>query len=309
MAIGIELGETKSGSQTPKLNEKKFEIKVLKWLEKLTGADLIVTPFALDELPLAKGTLKEHMEAGATLVQIKNNEDLTSSAGDRLNYSLAKMIEWTPNTAQRVLLPIGLYGCDRDGFVLVNGRKTHFKMKFKAFQIMLGSWCDGGGRLEYPLARRSMLEWWLISKEKKLREYRENNIKLAFPNKVVINDYVDKDKTLRIPTKAPDGLVLLANFPGIGKTLAIRLWKYFNGNAAAALEALTDLGAAKHGGFSLPPGIGIGKVRNICRTIGLVESDEEYQRLTVTLENKNPNIINVIVTKTIDELLDSELPF
>lgn len=304
MTVGIEHGETKKGSRTPKINPKKHEVKVLKWLEKLTGADLIVSPFTLEELPLAKGTLREHMDGGALLVQIKNNEDLTSSAGDRLNYSLAKMLEWTPNTAQRILLPIGLYGCDSEGFALVNGRRTHFKMRFKSFQLMLSACQDGGWRVEYPLAYRSMLEWWLKSKESKLIEYKKNNIKLAFPGKVKINDYIDPDSPLRIPVKAPDGLTFLVNLPGIGRELGPRLWKHFKGDLGRIFEALTDLAAIKYDLGLLPPGIGMGKVRRICEMFKLIETDDQYQRLTVTLEHKDPNIINVITTKETKDMRD-----
>lgn len=236
----------------------------VKGLEAITGADMMLSRIRIP--PNNRALILKHVQAGALLVQCKIGDDLSSSIGDRLNESLARMIECNARQAQCVLLFIGVITCDIAGKALINGRKTHNEHDYRAVKRAMSKWTLRGGVVQ-ELSRESLLPDWCADQIKMLDECFEHPLKHIYQ----IGTYPDSppvdDDPIQLPVRVKDGRLLLIQLPGLGIELVERVWNH-TGSLKAALNFLTDATNAGH-----VEGVGAGKINKIRHFFGM-NSDE-----------------------------------
>ena len=181
-------------------------------LERLTGADVMVTPLVV---PVKKRTLPIHLKAGASLVQLKFGRDLTGSLGVRLRDSLCRMRECGVSVgispAQCILLFIGQLGVNRNGNVMIDGRSGRPRRGYMAVQKGFLHWIQEGGSV-HELSRATFLPKWLkMLEEEWLAE------KAVWPEVHNIEEPEDTVMGLITPVKRiTDWRVQAAAIPGLG---------------------------------------------------------------------------------------------
>ena len=240
-------------------------------LEAITGSDLMVSRLSI---PATNRTLiTRHIQAGALLTQVKFGEDIASSIGDRLNESLARMVENHARQCQCVLLFVGILTADASGKALINGRKTHLEHDYHAVKRAMSKWVLRGG-VVHELSREGLLEQWCKDQERLLNDCFEHSVKHVYQ----LGDYPDSppvnDDPLQLPLRVTDGRRLLINLPGLGIELVERVWAYA-GDTKSCLRFLTDTRSAGQ-----VEGIGSGKIAKIRAYIGLAADDgplESYE--------------------------------
>ena len=133
-------------------------------LEKITGADAMISPDIGLPNPLTKSWIKKHIEAGAHLIQIKIGHDLPQSIqDDRIKESQSKMLQTGAMPWQCILLPICILTLDKNGLALINKQHTHGqKMTWKQIKSALSTWRLRGGSVEFPLSSGKQLDEQLM---------------------------------------------------------------------------------------------------------------------------------------------------
>ncbi len=124
-------------------------------LEAMTGADIMVSPNTGLPNPSTKLWVKEHIESGALLIQVKIDHDLPQSIqDDRMKDSLSKMLQTGAMPWQCILLPIHCtLTTDENGLALINKQHTYGqKMTWKRIRSALSIWRFCGGSVEFPLS-------------------------------------------------------------------------------------------------------------------------------------------------------------
>lgn len=209
-------------------------------LESWTGADLLISGL---DMPCSKLALvKEHIEAGAIIVQVKIGLDLAASVGYRLSDSLIRMREIAPRQAQRILLFVGTLACDHDGKAIIDGRNVEENVpgvNFWAVQSSLDAWSERGGTV-IQLSRLSLLNEWVQRKETRLKKYLTDPIEYFYPEKpsLIENDLDMASDPLQIPIKITDGRVPLSYL--IGPVKAQKMYIACKGDIAQAFEHLSN---------------------------------------------------------------------
>jgi hypothetical protein len=135
-------------------------------LEARTGADMMNSPLD-NPTPTTNVLLKIHLNAGASLVQIKFDHDLISSIIDgRFKDAQWRMLETGAHYRQCVLLFIGFTSLNKNGKLLINNRRPvdiiggkakHFD-DMKIIHYHKSLWQKRGGRYEEILPRE-LPEW------------------------------------------------------------------------------------------------------------------------------------------------------
>lgn len=243
--IAIDSSELRSTSTMPDIPD----LCVMDDLEEMTGSDLMVSPI---DLPCKKlALIREHLDNGAILIQMKRGMDLASSVGNRLSMSLIKMREVAPRQSQRVLLFVGTLACDADGRAIIDGRRVDENVpgvNWAACQTSLEAWCERGG-VVYQLSRSTLLVHWLKAKEKRLKEYLENPVQHFFPDRPELIEAQANDDPLQIPIRINDWRVPCSWLIGPKKTQAI--FDAVHGHGGLAYKYLSDLRLKD----LLPPGV------------------------------------------------------
>lgn len=209
------------------ITEKELPIEIIKsgkscsFLEHETGADIIVTPLGIP--CLTPHLLFKHIESGAFLIQIKRGMDLVNSFGERLNLSIAKMLETNTITSnQRILLCVGEFSDAGNDTLLVNGKITN--TRFTAFSKALDWWQYRGGKVKM-LPTESHVYPWLKSLENDFLVFSERPQKNVYPTKYYPPDKPSDDDVLQLPIQVRDWRITLATFPGIGPDKCDALYK------------------------------------------------------------------------------------
>ena len=253
--IIVDASELHSNSKLPELPDSTTS----NVLEEITGADLMVT--LLKAPATNKMLIEKHIQSGALLVQRKHGLDLSSSIGERLNKSLAKMQSVGARQCQCVLLFIGYLTSDDNGRGLINRQDT--RHDFFTVQASLSKWHDRGGVVEH-LPKASLLQGWLDMKLRHLLEYEQKGEKEFIKPAPVVHA---KDEFLQVLVPVNDGRVMLSVLPGIGPKTANILWEYFKGDTAEALCCLTHPQTAHD-----IKGIGPKTIENVREYLGLDET-------------------------------------
>lgn len=136
----------------------------LKGLEKLTGADFLITP--LDEpCPPIPAAIRKHCEVG-DLVQRKSGNDMLQSL-DKLGRIIERMLQWTDHPW---LLESGI-SIGRGGNLKIDGRGV--SGLWNRVSGAEDAWHDKGGyvkRLPYDV----LITGWVQLREKRLRHLLHN---------------------------------------------------------------------------------------------------------------------------------------
>jgi len=272
--------------------------KPLQHLERLTGADLLATPYneklflkaSYDDdassivallnqhksereiaselsvaLPMVISVkkLKIACEMGI-LIQRKSGQDFTSSI-PRLGEIFGRMKLWTPDPW---LLISANIGCNRNGKAVVDGKETNF-----AYSQVVGakmSWSFSGGNV-VEVTRDNLISQILTYADKKLKELQEDNIR-----------YIVRQKWSRQNIIGPNDIrwewmQVLMSLPGIGqkKTREIADW---TGNLADSLIFLTDPSWENYPGR--PDSIRPSDIRKVRKLMSL-EEDNRLEKIGV----------------------------
>lgn len=234
--IFIDSSEYREGSTMPQVEGAI----VVDGLEEFSGADALISPI---DLPATKPALiREHIDAGAMLVQMKRGFDLASSVGLRLADSLIKMRGVAPIYCQRVLLFVGTLTSDHDGRAIIDGRRVDENVpgvNYQACQSSIDSWGERGG-LPLYCPRLSMLPDWLTRKEERLKKYIAEPKVYFYPEKpdLVEQDLAQQSTGLQIPIKINDGRVSLAYT--IGPKKAQIMWDACKGDIVMIFYHLSN---------------------------------------------------------------------
>ncbi len=220
-----------------------IELIFLPGLEKRTGADMILSP--LDgPVPSTSVLLNFHLDAGASLIQIKFDHDLVASIIDgRFKEAQYRMIEAGASPWQCVLLFIGFTSLDKQGHLLINnqrpvdiigGNAQHFD-DMECIHYHKSLWQKRGGRFETILAKE--LPGWLEADLKSTLACQNEPEKLIYTHRIpmtreelVIGDSPSpiEDKWLAAQklTEIKGLRELLRGLPGINIARAQSIWQY-----------------------------------------------------------------------------------
>ena len=233
-------------------------------LERLTGADLLITPLGIPSLPPTlkntaphRSRLAKLCEPGA-LIQRATGLDMLRHIKDA-EQIIVRMQEWG---AIPVLLSAGAYGRSKAGTVTYR-RKTS-KWRYSSLQGVILSWQAAGG-IYVPLCHGgAMLEWvegfekWLV------RRYNE-------PEKEIMVSLKPARPIIPLKEKRKDGyeigraVQLLASLKGIGEKHALALLEEF-GTAGVALSILSSEQVLTD--RMLPKGIGKLTAKGVADVLG-----------------------------------------
>lgn len=255
--IFIDASENRTNTTMPHIHDS---VEVAN-LEEVTGADMMVSNV---KMPVTNEFLiKKHVENGALLIQRKHGHDLSSSIGQRMNSSLAKMQICGAKQSQCILLFIGILTINEYGEAVINRQTT--RQKFWVVQAAISKWHDRGGVFE-NLARKSMIEQWMKMKLKHLKEYSANPTKEVWKKSP---DIQVVDELLQVLMPVNDARNTLASLPGIGPKTAQTLFNVFEGNVAEAICWLTNVSKEKQ----KIAGIGKKTTENIREWLGLEKAN------------------------------------
>lgn len=167
----------------------------LSGLEKRTGADMMLSPLN-GPVPSTDILLRIHLDAGASLIQIKFDHDLIASIIDgRFKEAQYRMIEAGASPWQCVLLFIGYTSLNKQGQLLINNQRpvdiigsnaryfdnmecVHYH---KSLWQKRGNEC-GGGRFEQILAKE--LPGWLKADLKSTLAWQNEPEKLIYSHRI-----------------------------------------------------------------------------------------------------------------------------
>lgn len=213
--------------------------KQITGLERLTGADLLITPLGYPELP---PTLKSSRPHRSKLLQLCQVGALIQRATGRDMFQhiknadsiIARMQEWESIS---VLVSAGNYGRDKNGFATLKGRSS--KWRYSSLQGMILSWQAAGG-IYVPLCHGgAMFEWVKGFGEWLTRRYNEPEKEIMVSLKAVRPIVPLKEKRKEDGYPIGRAVQLLASLRGIGEKHALTLLETF-GTAGVALSILSS---------------------------------------------------------------------
>lgn len=254
-------------------NPPDIDCHIVPWLEKLTGADAMISP--ANDIAAVEGMLDVHICRGALLIQIKRSQDLISSFGDRLNSSIAKMVTIAPKQWQRILLPVGRYACDKNELLMIGKEierdddqreypfirwyKPHPSVHWKSYQTAIVEWIWRGGVVVETCKNQRDFWLWIKNTEQKMMQAMKEE-KLSWPGNPQMYDPPDKDDPLQDVKLVRDFRVTLATIPGIGISRANDIWEFYEHDPMACLVGLTDVNKPNATNIS---GIGISTIQRV----------------------------------------------
>jgi ERCC4-type nuclease len=253
--IFVEPSEIRSGTRLP--DNVIAHAVVLKDLEKLTGADLILSPLdrptlkELTQCPASIQALKMHCGKGI-LIQRKSGTDLIGSISHlpEIQYRIqAWGLPW--------LLVTGEIRCSPAQKAIVNGRKSGYS--YWSVLGALDSWILRGGGITI-LQRDNLIAKWLSDMSKRLGEVETPE--LILPQRPI--------QKLTKEAELDQIVATLMTFPRIGQTTAVAIARQC-GSLRAALRMLGDPGVLKR--KDRVEGIGPKLIEEFRRAIGLKEGE------------------------------------
>lgn len=250
-------------------------------LEKLTGADLLITPVSNPPLTtvsskLGQISLRKHIEFGAILVQRKSGPDIVNFIRDH-DQILAKMLKWT---SQPWLLTIGLYACDKDGKLSVEGHRVGGSegWSYWSHHGALRSWQIRGGFVDNIARDNLMLDWY----QHVFKSLTVEPFVYAMPRKPSQQIIIDADESDGTAYQRVACITALATIDNVGIAKAVAIADYC-GTLAHAIEFLSDPSNIKYKDKSenYPKGVGSKIFANASRWLGLKYVNDYYERLVI----------------------------
>lgn len=233
MKIYYDATESREGTRLPE--NVITSGKKLVGLERLTGADLLITTVNKPELPgnmtnsvPCMMMLRKACEDGL-LIQRKSGGDLVNSI-DHLDQIEGRMLEWTVNPW---LLVTGDFKCNRDGNVVVDGRETKF-----SYWGMIGAldfWQIRGGGISLVCNDNHVGKWIadMANRMEMVGSQKEKLLEPRKPRQLLVQQSDDEQAQ-----KIIAAMTTLMTFPGIGPTTARKIAEGF-GSLAWALYWLS----------------------------------------------------------------------
>lgn len=199
------------------IEDEFFQVAVpLKGLERMTGADFLITPLnsplkELTDRPSRIAMLKAHCEAGM-LVQRKTGSDLLNSIVELPEFE-ARMQVWSPDPW---LLVTDVHR-GRTGGVSTKGRHKS-KWTWNNVRGALDAWQDRGGCVAV-LERGETITEWCVLRERRTKKWKEDK-EVA---------HVPKDGRQRLVMLDESWYSTLRAWPkGIGRQMLAALARYIS---------------------------------------------------------------------------------
>lgn len=255
----------------------------LSGLEKRIGADMVLSPLN-GPVPSTDILLRIHLDAGASLIQIKFDHDLIASIIDgRFKEAQYRMIEAGASYWQCVLLFIGFTSLGKQGQLLINnqrpvdiigGNAQHFD-DMKIIHYHKSLWQKRGGRFETILARE--LPEWVEADLKSTLAWQNEPEKLIYSHRVpmtreklVVGDdpsLIEREWLLAQKLTIVKGLrELLRGLDGISNKYAQLIWQYLR-NSDHPRNWYGFMEILENGEIMKIEGIGKGIVKKIKGTL------------------------------------------
>ena len=251
MPLYYDVSEARSTSKLPESVIKYG--KPFSGLEKLTGADFIVTPKLndYDKARAMKDEEKSYKEiarlldkspstiikllrdsesaiakwclSGALLVQRKSGLDYIASIGPRLNNAICEMLSvGTPYMYQRIILVTGNF--TRKGTMLyLNGKKCN--VKYNQFEGATSAIKYKGAIVVFRSSDACILPW-IKAQEKQLLLYKKHEVKEIVSPTFFPHDHPVNDDPLQLMRKVTDARLAICQMPGWGSGKTNVLYEY-----------------------------------------------------------------------------------
>lgn len=172
----------------------------------------MVTPL---ERPLAPIFLKDHLAAGALLIQRKSGLDIAASVGERMYTSLERMLALPTCQAQRILLFIGHMNCTREGKANINGQDVPLQGEsYWSIRGSIAKWQERGGCYD-EITRIGLLPRWLQLREAHLKEFQAHPQAVFYKSQPPLEMSNQRD-VLQDLVVIKDWRTSLVTFPGVG---------------------------------------------------------------------------------------------
>lgn len=292
----IFLDPTEANSQSRLPTDIITQAILCEGLEGLTGADMLISPFNNPPLTNVTGklgriSLEKHIKSGAVLVQRKSGADVLNFIRDH-DQILAKMLKWTE---QPWLLTVGVYMCDKDEKLVVEGKRVGGDTGWSYWSLWgaLRSWQLRGGYVD-NISRDSMfIDWY----NKTVKALNPEPVVYAMPRKPSQQIIIDSEESDGEIYQRSATITALATIDNVGIAKAAAIADYA-GCLADALVFLSDPANLKYKDKSenYPKGVGSKIFANTSRWLGLktggVGNEQWYQRMvidTVYISKDNTN--------------------
>jgi hypothetical protein len=232
------------GRKRTRLPENVRELgRQITGLERMTGADLLVTPLGSPELPQTLKSTAPHRskllrlcQAGA-LVQRATGKDLLSHIRN-VEQIVVRMQEWE---SIPVLLSVGQYRRSKTGNVSVAqgaGKSQSSKWRYSSLQGALLAWQAAGG-VYIPLCSSGAMLDWITGFEAWLKRRYNEPEKEIMVNLRPARPIIPHKETNEDGYPVGRAVQLLASLRGIGEKHALTLLETF-GTAGVALSVLSS---------------------------------------------------------------------
>ncbi len=241
--------------------------QVIIGLERLTGADFVISPLSEPVLPETLKDSKPHVKAlmkhtkAGVLVQRKSGMDLLSSLRDLCTIQ-KRMQDWC-GPIPPWLLVTGQLSPKRDGGLTVNNQDVSTSYSYKAIKAALDWWQLRGGGVSELFSDKRITTWVNHWHQEMLHRLDES------PERIVLN--LPPAQTIR---GEEHWWTALAAVPGIGPTRAQAIAEWLPDEwqgLAHALYCLSDIESITLPGR--PKGVGVKTVQAMRDWLG-IEDDE-----------------------------------
>lgn len=212
-------------------------------LEPLTGADLMISDFPIEQLN--ESTLQAHIQAKALFVQIKIGYDVLNFDG--LHNFCARVQKAQIPKNQAILLWVGEYWRDDDGLLRVKGNKPYGNTSWRDFRKAMIA-CELRGVTVFPEYLQSMDELfnWIEDYQAIINKISNEGKREIYPTRPT-PQFQPEDIWQEIVEVSEDDwrYFLCAGLKGFGVTTANNVDDYLKDNLLSstgyyALKALTD---------------------------------------------------------------------
>jgi len=254
-------------------------------LEHLTGADMLISPVSNPPLTSVTGaigklSLEKHLASGAVLVQRKSGADVVNFIKDH-DQILAKMLKWTN---QPWLLTIGVYMCDKDNKLIVEGKRVggDTGWSYWSYWGALRSWQLRGGYVDNIVRDNMFMDWY----DRTVKALNPEPIVYAMPRKPSQQIIIDSEESDGEIYRRSAAITALATIDNVGIAKAAAIADYA-GSLADALVFLSDPANIKYKNESenYPKGVGSKIFANTSRWLGLknggIGEEQWYQRMII----------------------------
>jgi len=214
-------------------------------LETLTGADMMISDFPIEQLD--SSTLQAHIQAKALFVQIKIGYDALNFDG--LHNFCARVQKAQIPKNQAILLRVGDYWKDENGLIRIRGNKPYGNTTWRDFRKAMIA-CELRGITVFPECLQSMdeLPEWIEDYQFTVNKKIEEGKRELYPSRPVPQFQPDDIWQEMVEVSEDDWRYFLcAGLKGFGVTTANNVCDYLrdnlphlNSTGYYALKVLTD---------------------------------------------------------------------